>query len=108
MNLKHRLKHEWQDFLQSPPGRRFIDRYHRRRQQASSAYGRLISIAIGAVMLTAGLVMLFVPGPGIVSILLGLGVLAEQSQSVARALDWLDLRSRHIGKWLKGFWQQPT
>jgi hypothetical protein len=108
MTLQHRLKGEWQKFLQSPPGRRFIDRYLRRRQKKSSAYGRFISIALGIVMLTAGLIMLVVPGPGIVSTLLGLGVLAEQSQLMARAMDWLDLRSRRVAKWLRGFWQQPT
>jgi uncharacterized protein (TIGR02611 family) len=108
MTIKHRLKHEWQLLMKSPPGRRFIDRYHRRRHQQSTKVGRALSIFLGAVFLTAGLVMLFVPGPGTLALLVGVALLAEQSQWMARALDWLELKIRPAAQWLMRVWRQQT
>jgi len=39
---------------------------------------RIVKIAIGFVLLLAGLVMLVVPGPGLVTIVLGLALLATE------------------------------
>jgi len=105
MNIKQRLKHEWQMLVKSPPGRRFIDRYHRRRHQHSTQVGRALSIFIGVAFLMAGLVMLFVPGPGTVALLIGLALLAEESQLMARFLDWLELKIRPAAHWLKRVWR---
>ena len=101
MNVQERIKNQWQDLLRSVPGRRFQDRYHRLRQRKTSAVRRLVSLGIGAAALLAGLVMLFIPGPGILTLIVGLGLLAEQSLTVARVLDWLELKARQAGKWLK-------
>ena len=105
MNLKQRLKHEWQMLVKSPPGRRFIDRYHRRRRQHATSASRALSIFLGMVFLIAGLVMLFVPGPGTVALLIGVGLLAEQSPLMARLLDWLELKTRPAARWLKRVWR---
>ena len=105
MTLKQRLKHEWQMFVKSPPGRRFIDRYHRRRRHHPTSVGRALSIFLGVVFLIAGIVMLFVPGPGVVALVIGLALLAEQSQLIARFLDWLELKIRPAAHWLKSVWR---
>ena len=108
VNVQRRFKEEWQAFLRSPPGRRLQDRYHRRQLQKPGAAGRLLSIAIGIAMLAAGFVMLFVPGPGILAILFGAGLIAEQSHFAARTLDRMELKARQVAQWFKRIWQQPT
>jgi tellurite resistance protein TerC len=47
---------------------------------------RLAILIIGATVLLAGVVMLVIPGPGIVVILLGLGLLALEFAWAARLL----------------------
>ena len=100
MNLQQWIKQQWQDLLRSAPGRRFQDRYHRLRQRRLSATRRLVSLGLGAAAVLAGLVMLFIPGPGILTMAVGLGLLAEQSLAAARVLDWLELKARQAAKWL--------
>lgn len=108
MNVKQRLKHEWHLLVKSPPGRRFSDRYQRRRRQHATTISRAISISIGIACVIAGLIMLFVPGPGTLALLVGIALLAEQSQRMAQALDCLELKLRHAAQWLKRVWRQPS
>ena len=60
----------------------------------SGLVGRVLYVTGGAAVFLAGLVMLFVPGPGMLAMLVGAGLLADQSLLVARALDWLELSAR--------------
>lgn len=48
---------------------------------------RLVSMTVGSFLVLAGLVMLLVPGPGLLSIVLGLGIMAPDVPFAARLLD---------------------
>jgi uncharacterized membrane protein HdeD (DUF308 family) len=80
------------DFAHSAPGRRFQDLYERTAPcGALKRWGRM---AGGILLCLAGLVMLVAPGPGILILLIGAGLMAQQSVAVARLLDRAELRLR--------------
>ncbi|MEA2002887.1 MAG: PGPGW domain-containing protein [Actinomycetota bacterium] len=59
-----------------------------------SSLGRKIAVGVaGSVVTTAGVVMLVTPGPGILAILGGLGILGSEFPTARRALQRLRLRS---------------
>jgi hypothetical protein len=64
--------------------RRLYLRYQRRKP---SFFRKLLSIVGGVALLAAGLVMLVAPGPGVLCLLLGAGMLAQNSASASRFLD---------------------
>jgi hypothetical protein len=54
---------------------------------------RLARKGAGYVMVTAGTVMIFTPGPGLLAIAGGLALLSEDVEWAARAADWLKQKS---------------
>ncbi len=59
-----------------------------------SSLGRKIAVGVaGSVVTTAGVVMLVTPGPGILAILGGLGILGSEFPAARRTLDRLRRRS---------------
>jgi uncharacterized protein (TIGR02611 family) len=56
----------------------------------------------GAALVLAGLVMLFVPGPGIAAILLGLAVLATEFHWAKRLLAWARQRAGELADRARG------
>jgi hypothetical protein len=48
--------------------------------------------------------MLFVPGPGLLAILFGLGLIAASSQRLSGFLDRFEVRGRRLGRHLKQRW----
>jgi hypothetical protein len=81
---------------QSQPGRRFEERYWRKRHAAHRGLKRLAWIASAVLFLVLGLVFSVLPGPGIVFLLAGFGMLAQESLAVARALDRAELALRRL------------
>ena len=57
---------------------------------------RIVRIGIGFILLLGGLLMLVLPGPGIVAIGIGLALLAGEFAWARRLLDRLKSRAAHI------------
>jgi uncharacterized membrane protein HdeD (DUF308 family) len=95
------LKTRWRELRQGEPGRRFRARYERRHSRRRHAGGRKWSVMVaGAVIVLAGIVLLPLPGPGMLVIALGALLVAEESLTVAKMLDALELRGRAlISRW---------
>src|SRR5690606_38889095 len=53
---------------------------------------RLATIAVGFVVLLGGLVMIVLPGPGVVGILAGLGILARELPWAERVMEYVKKR----------------
>lgn len=78
------------------PGQRFVD-YHDWRAARPRGLGmRVVRVALAAVCLPAGLIMLVTPGPGILALLAALGLLAQESRAVARMLDATERGGRQL------------
>ena len=57
--------------------------------------------AVGAVILVVGIVLLFIPGPGILVVLLGLSILAREYDWAEDLMHWARDRYRHVAERLK-------
>jgi len=90
------LKRQWCELRNAPPGHRFQERYERDRlaRAHQSKARRFLQLIIGVWLIKAGIILCFLPGPGIPLLALGAAVLAERSQRVARALDWMEMKVR--------------
>ncbi len=86
----------WQQFRNAEPGRRFRDHHERVKDRHIAV--KLAFAAIGALLIMAGFVMLFIPGPGIPTIAIGLGLVATGS---SRLSDTLDRTEQRIRRWRK-------
>jgi hypothetical protein len=104
------LKRQWCAFRSGKPGRRFQDRFDRnsRARASQSLLRRLLQPAIAIVLLLIGVVLTFIPGPAIVFYFAGAGILAGESRTLARALDWSELKERQVLRCLKHWWAQAS
>lgn len=90
----------WDRFAASPPGRRFEERYRRKSQSERGRLARCGCVCAGIILTILGIFFLFVPGPGIPILAVGLALIAQESAGTARFLDRAELRLR---SWLKRF-----
>lgn len=90
------LKQSWQRFKRSKPGYRFQRRYYEKQRSRPSTVRKILVIAVGVLIFAVGIFFLAAPGPGIMVLLIGASLIAEQSLVAARALDWAELRLRTL------------
>lgn len=105
-----KLKEKWRKFRQGQPGRRFQDRYERKRHanQKRSLYWKIFQVALALGLLLIGVVFVFIPGPAILFFAIGASMLATQSRRIARLLDWTEVKIRGLGAWVKGWWKRTS
>ena len=93
------LRGQWRHFRDTPAGERFQKRYERRAAR-SGFLRKVLLMAAGFVLIVLGIAMIVLPGPGLLAIVIGAGMLAEESLVAARVLDRIDLAiSRRIARW---------
>lgn len=94
------LRDQWRRFAALPSGQRFQQRYRQHREKPAGMLRKIIIIAAGLVLVVLGLAMLVLPGPGVLAIVMGAALIAEESLVAARVLDRIDLWiSRRIARW---------
>ncbi len=100
------LKESWEEFRESIPGRRFQDRYHRRRQnERGHILKRILLVILGTVLALGSLFLAPLPGPGFASVFLGLAILAGELLPAARFLDWAEVRLRRFARFVGKVWR---
>jgi Putative transmembrane protein (PGPGW) len=82
------------DIVHATPGRRFQDRYRRKSQSDRGRLLRCGAVCAGVILTIVGVFFLFVPGPGIPILAVGLALIAQESAGTARFLDRAELRIR--------------
>ncbi len=97
------LKQEWRDFKHDRPGQRFCN--HRQRMQKKSRAHSIVAGALGVLLVAAGVVFLFIPGPGLPLIVFGLALVATHSDRLSRDLDRFEPWLRHTGRRLAHQWR---
>jgi uncharacterized protein (TIGR02611 family) len=108
MTFSQRTRENWRDFKEATPGRRFQDRYRRRRNQGHSLISKVLSLVAGVVLFVIGFILLPAPGPGFLVIFLGAGMIGEESKLAARALDRAELRLYSVGRRGLRFWRSAS
>ena len=91
-----KLRQQWQELQEAPPGKRFRERYERRARERKTLWRRVLWSALAVVIIVAGIVALPLPGPGMIVIAAGLALLAQESLVVARFCDRLELAMRNL------------
>jgi hypothetical protein len=102
------LKKDFRDIKRGRPGHRFQDHYkHEHRAHGTRrSRGRLWRLVVGIALLLVGVVLCFIPGPGLPFIFLGGALLAAESLVVARIMDWLEVRVQAIRHWGIRHWKK--
>jgi hypothetical protein len=105
-----KLKKQWREFRQGRPGNRFQGWYQRNRRirGSRSLFWRLLQPCAGIVLILGGIVLCFIPGPGLPLLIMGAGLLAGESRIVARAMDGLELGARRAIRWGMDWWSHAS
>ncbi|WP_221177303.1 PGPGW domain-containing protein [Nocardioides marmoriginsengisoli] len=78
---------------------------HLHRNRAMSATTKVVVTLVGVAVLTAGLIMMVTPGPGLVGIAAGLAILATEWDWADR---WLQVARRKLDEALEGETEEDT
>lgn len=98
-SLRSEIRYEWTQLKHDEPGRRF--RNHRERMMHGSRVLAMARAILGVLLLVAGVVLLFMPGPGLLVIVFGFALLAGMSCRLAAVMDRAEpgiRRLAHRGK----------
>lgn len=98
---------DWQSFRRSRLGHRFQERYRRRQRESSGPFdpGKVLYIGVGLVLMVGSAIFGVLPGPGTLTLFLGLAMIAGEFRPVARLLDWAEVRGREFLRWFRRVWR---
>ena len=103
-----KMKASLHEFGRSRPGQRFHDRYARARHAKNSFVQRALMTGLGTLVFAAGIVMLVAPGPGLLGMLAGASLIAQESETLSRKLDQGELWLRRSWTKLRTFWRRKA
>jgi len=106
-SIVDRARCEWRRFRDDPPGRRFRN-YRRRLHESASRSLRVCGIVCGALLVIAGIAMCFLPGPGLLVLLLGLAMFGGESRRLARWLDRMEPAMRRKAAAGRRWWHRRS
>gem|GEM_PF-385598 len=101
-----KVKQDFRALLEAPPGKRFQQQFHRRQQSREHKFlKRIMFIGGGMLVTAAGVFFLPAPGPGTVIIIIGLGLIAQESLRLSIFLDKLELLVRALTDNAQKWWK---
>jgi uncharacterized protein (TIGR02611 family) len=104
--MVEQIRRHWREFTESKPGQRFEERYRRRRQgEQGHIVWRIFLITLGAVIALGSLVLVPLPGPGWITVFVGLMILGGELLPAARFLDWLEIQLRKLWWLVQKVWR---
>jgi hypothetical protein len=103
-----RAKRSWRNFTKSRPGDRFQVRYYYRKQRGTGRLSRIFNIVLGSVLVIMSTLFGWAPGLGLLTLLIGLALIAGELFPVARFLDWSEVRLRKLARLAGKVWTRAT
>ena len=103
-----RAKRSWRNFTKSRPGDRFQVRYYYRKQRGTGRLSRIFNIFVGSVLVIMSTLFGWAPGLGVVTLLIGLALIAGELFPVARFLDWSEVWLRKLARLAGKVWAGAT
>ncbi len=103
-----RAKRSWRHFKKSKPGDRFQVRYYYRKQRDTGRLSRIFNIVLGSVLVIMSTLFGWAPGLGLVTLLIGLTLIAGEMFPVARFLDRSEVRLRKLARLAGKVWAGAT
>lgn len=100
------IKDDWEKFKQGEPGERFEERYRRRRQNHRGWWDpiRVIYVVLGVVLVVGSALFGWAPGPGMLTFLIGLGMIAGEFRIAARLLDRGEVQANKFWQFVTKVW----
>lgn len=104
------IKDDLRQLKGGEPGSRFCDFYDFRQLHRRPGFSpaRIVTIAIGLVLVVGGAAIGWLPGPGGFVAIFGLALLAQEFRPMAVALDWIEPQLRAIWNSLVRIWQRMS
>jgi hypothetical protein len=104
--MLEKITRHWNQFRRYPPGERFERYYRYRHESRRSPVKKVLLIGLGGLIVVAGIIFLATPGPGLLVLLIGAGLIARESLQLSRLFDRLEPRVwRGVG-WCRTNWQR--
>lgn len=105
--MLERIKESWKRLRDAEPGHRFQEQYEANQEERKRRpWIRPVMIVLGVVVTAGGIVALPAPGPGMLVVALGIGMLARESSVLARWLDRFEVCARRMLRAAKRAWQR--
>ena len=104
------IKKDWEHLKESEPGSRFKERY-RRRQEDEKGWTdprRLFNVIVGTILVVGSAFFGWAPGPGMLTFIIGLGMVAGEFGPAARFLDWSEVCGRRFWKFVVETWRSSV
>ncbi|MBL8114887.1 MAG: hypothetical protein JNK60_18540 [Acidobacteria bacterium] len=102
--MLERIRRDWKEFKDDTPGKRFVNRFEKTERTPGARGWRIGIMTVGLLVMAAGIVLMPLPGPGILIVALGAGMLSQGSKRMARGLDWLEVKARKLAVKTKRAW----
>lgn len=90
------IRESWRTFKESEPGNRFRNLHRRRRETGGFGLWRVLTVVVGAGLILIAVLLMVIPGPGLLVLFFGLGILASEILLTARFMDWAGVRVRKL------------
>lgn len=105
-----RMQYYWEQFKEDVPGRRFQDRYWRNQERARGRFDirRLLNLAAGILLVMVSVFFGWAPGPGMLTLFIGLGMISGEFQPAAIFLDWAEVRLRKLWRVCEAVWAEAS
>jgi hypothetical protein len=107
-NLIGKAQRSWWHFKKSKPGDRFQVRYYRRQQSAPGRLTTIFNIVVGSILVIFSAFFGWAPGPGLLTFLIGLALIGGEFLTIARFLDWSEVRLRKLAHLVGVVWRSST
>ena len=107
-NLIGKAQRTWWLFKKSKPGDRFQVRYYRRQQSAPGRLSMIFNIVVGSILVIFSAFFGWAPGPGLLTFLIGLALIGGEFLTIARFLDWSEVRLRKLAHLVGVVWRSST
>lgn len=104
--MLEQLRKHWRQFKEDEPGQRFRDRYERNQQEARGWFDirRLTNVVVGSLLVIVSVFFGWAPGPGMLTLFIGLGMVAGEFRPAALFLDWAEVRIRKLWRIAETIW----
>jgi hypothetical protein len=107
-NLIGKAQRSWWHFKKSKPGDRFQVRYYRRQQSAPGRLSTIFNIVVGSILVIFSAFFGWAPGPGLLTFFIGLALIGGEFLTIARFLDWSEVRLRKLAHLVGVVWRSST
>lgn len=109
MSVTAHVRELWHRFNSGRPGHRFQDHYDKvARRPNRPWWQRALKIVAAVAALAIGLVEIVFPGPAVFFLAVGGALLATESRTAARVMDWADVRVRKVYRFLRDRWRRAS